>query len=338
MGHEFTWHYPVIFYLYLAGMGAGAVTIGAYSYLTSVAYGGHHYHYFRMARFGALLGPIPVILGVALLILELGQPSRPLNLFKVINLSPMSIGSWFLLVFMVTSLVYGSTFLPSFKPEKYDSLIKRLLPVQHTLSLINIPLGIGVAVYTGILLGAMPSRPLWNSPILALLFLVSAMSTGIAVIIMARSIFHTRSDAAEPNRRIRIRGRRMAAKRPGRRYHETGYLLATTDLVLIGTELLVIFLFIMFAHLTVGNLKYAIETILPGGEMAVTFWVWVIVVGLVIPALAELFTVLPRLLYNVPFQAHRSVEFLVSLAVLIGGFMLRYVIVIAGQITGPMGI
>jgi len=200
------------------------------------------------------------------------------------------------------------------------------------------PLGIGVAVYTGILLGAMPSRPLWNSPILALLFLVSAMSTGIAAIILARSIFHDKPAEAEPDRRVRQRGRRMAAKRPGRRYHETGYLLATTDVVLISTELLVIFLFIMFAHLTVGNLKYAMEAILHGGAMSITFWVWVVLIGLVIPALVELYTVLPRMLYNVPFQAHRPVEFLVSAAVLIGGFMLRYVIVVAGQITGPTGI
>jgi len=337
MEHELTWHYPVIFYLYLAGMGAGAVAIGAYSFLASFGSTGHHYHYFRMARYGALLGPFPVIIGVTLLILELGQPSRPLNLFKVLNLSPMSIGSWFLLVFIFTSLVYACTFLPSFG-SKYEALSKRLLPVQHALSILNIPLGVGVAIYTGILLGAMPSRPLWNSPILALLFLVSALSTGIATIILARSIFHGHSAEAEPDRRVRTRGRRMAAKRPGRRYHETGYLLATTDLVLIGTELLVIFLFIMFAHLTVGNLKYAMEVILPGGSMAKPFWIGVVLIGLVIPALVELYTAMPRILYNVPFQAHRSVEFLVSVAVLVGGFMLRYVIVVAGQITGPVGI
>jgi len=337
MEHELTWHYPVIFYLYLAGLGAGAVATGAYSFLISASNPGRRYHYFRMARLGALIGPFPIIIGVSLLILELGQPSRPLNLFKVINLSPMSIGSWFLLVFIFTSLLYALTFLPSFKTDD-EALSKRLHRVQHVLSLLNIPLGIGVAVYTGILLGAMPSRPLWNSPILALLFLVSALSTGIATIILARSILHGRSDEAEPERRVRERGRRVAAKRPGRRYHETGYLLATTDLVLISIELLVIFLFIMFAHLTVGNLKYAMETILPGGSMSVTFWVWVVLIGLVIPALVELFTVLPRLLYNVPFEAHRPVEFLVSVAVLIGGFMLRYVIVVAGQITGPMGI
>ena len=332
-----TWGLPVIWYLYLAGLGAGAVVISAYSYLVNTQYESSHYHYFRMARMGAFIGPFPVIIGVSMLIFELGRPFRPLNLFKVINLSPMSIGSWFLLLFIITSLVYGLTFVTSLRPQ-WDGLKQRVVPIQRALAFLNIPLGIGVAVYTGILLGAMPSRPLWNSPILALLFLVSALSTGIGAIMLGRSVLHTKSPEAVPNRRIRTRGRRMAAKRPGRRYHETGYLLATTDLTLISIEILVIFLFIMFAHLTVGNLKYAMAEILPGGEMATTFWVWVVLIGLVIPALVELVTVLPRLIYNVPFKAHRSVEFAVSVAILVGGFMLRYVIVVAGEITGPTGI
>lgn len=336
MEHELTWHLPVIFYLYLAGLGAGAVTVSGYSFLNSVRSPSSAYHYFRMARLGAIIGPIPVIVGVSLLILELGRPFRPLNLFKVINLSPMSIGSWFLLFFIGTGVIYGLTFMFSFRQQD-EELNNRLFPLRYGLAMINIPLGIGVAVYTGILLGAMPSRPFWNSPILAFLFLVSALSTGIALIVAARAVFHKKSTDATPDRRERSVGRRKT-KRPGRRYHETGYLLATTDLVLISLELLVIFLFIMFAHLTIGNLKYAMAVLLPGGEMAQEFWIGVVLIGLLIPGAVELYTCLPRMLYNVPFVAHRTVELAISIAVLLGGFMLRYVIVVAGQITGPLGI
>src|SRR3990172_9529811 len=334
MEHELTWGLPVILYLFLAGLGAGAVTVSAAILLRTGEY--HGGSYFKLARYGALIGPIPVILGTCFIILELGRWDRAFNLYKVINLSPMSIGSWLLALFIICSLLYALVFLPSFLP-RFERLSRRIFPIMHTLSWVNVPLGIGVAVYTGILLGAMPSRPLWNSPILAMLFLVSALSTGIALIILARTLFQ-RSNQPDPDRRIRTSGRRIAMNRPGRRYHETGYLLATTDLVLISMELMVIFLFIMFAHLTVGNLKYAMAAILPGGEMMQTFWVWVVLVGLVLPGLIELITTLPRLIYKVPFVAHRSIEFLVSVAVLIGGFMLRYVIVMAGQITGPMGI
>ncbi|MCK5498910.1 MAG: polysulfide reductase NrfD, partial [Gammaproteobacteria bacterium] len=205
------------------------------------------------------------------------------------------------------------------------------------LAWVNVPLGIGVAVYTGILLGAMPSRPLWNSPILALLFVVSALSAGVAIIILTRALFHRKDPSVKAERRL-IRRREASVVRPGRRYYEIAYMLTSSDLLLIGFEMMVIFLFVMFAHLTIGNMKYAMAIILPGGEMAALFWIWVVLIGLVIPGLIELAYVFPKLIYHHEFKAHKGPEILISLAVLVGGFMLRYVIVIAGQLTGPMGI
>jgi formate-dependent nitrite reductase membrane component NrfD len=319
MEHELAWGMPVILYLFLAGLGAGAVTVSGSVLLRGGEYSGGGY--FRLARYGALIGPIPVIAGTCLIIFELGRWDRALNLFKLINLSPMSIGSWFLGLFIICSLLYAAAFLPSFLP-RFERLSKRLATPLQLLAWINIPLGIGVAVYTGILLGAMPSRPLWNSPILALLFLISALSTGVAIIILARVFFH----------------KEVTDSTAKHQYHETGYMLTSADLLLIGFELMVIFLFIMFAHLTIGNLKYAMAIILPGGEMAGMFWLWIVIIGLVIPGLMELVYVVPKLVYKSGFMIHRISEVAISLAVLTGGFMLRYVIVIAGQVTGPMGI
>jgi formate-dependent nitrite reductase membrane component NrfD len=115
-------------------------------------------------------------------------------------------------------------------------------------------------------------------------------------------------------------------------------LLTATDVMLIGFELMVIFLFVMFAHLTIGNVKYAMSILLPGGDMAMMFWLWVVLIGLVLPGLIELAYVIPKLLYQRDYAAPKGIEITVSISVLIGGFMLRYVIVIAGQLTGPMGL
>ena len=334
MEHELTWGLPVVLYLFLAGLGAGAVTVSASVLLRSGDY--HGGSFFKLARYGALIGPIPVILGTCFIIFELGRWDRALNLFKVINLSPMSIGSWLLVLFIFFSLMYALVFLPSFLP-RFAWLSRRLIPIMHALSWVNVPLGIGVAIYTGILLGAMPSRPLWNSPILALLFLVSALSTGIAMVILAQILFHRHDPTVKAERRIRSR-REATLLRPGRRNYEIGYLLTASDALLIGSELIVIFLFVMFAHLTVGNLKYAMAIILPGGEMAAMFWVWVVLVGLLIPVLMEMFYVIPKVVYRREFRIHEGSEILISVAVLVGGFMLRYIIVIAGQITGPLGV
>lgn len=323
MNHIF-WGTPVAIYLFLAGVGAGAVTVSGSVLLRGGGYSGGNM--FSLARYGALIGPIPVIIGTICIIFELGRWDRALNLYKVINLSPMSIGSWLLGLFIITSLLYAVAFLPSLF-SRFDDLTRRLGPVLHVLAWINVPLGVGVAVYTGVLLGAMPSRPLWNSPILAFLFLISALSTGIATMIMARTVFHRETGSP---------GSSLFNSSHG--FHESGYLLTASDLMLIGFELLVIFLFLLFAHLTIGNLKYAITIILPGGELATTFWFWVVLIGLLIPGLVELFYVFPRLLYKKEYNPPRAVEFAISLAVLIGGFMLRYVIVLGGQLTWPQGL
>lgn len=320
MGFELNWGLLVILYFYLAGIGAGVVTVSS-SVLLRGGGGGFGGDHFTLARYGAILGPIPLILGTTLIVFDLGRPDRALNLFKVINLSPMNIGSWLLLVFIWISIFYALAFAPSFWPQ-LKRLSERLAPVRAALAWINVPLGISVAVYTGIMLGAMPARPLWNTPLLPLLFLISALSTGVASIILVRVLLHRKSaDAAAQ-----------------RQFHQSGYLLTASDLVLIGFELMMIFLFVLFAYLTIGNVRYATSIIMPGGEMAVMFWVGVVLIGLLLPGLAELVFVVPKLLWHRDYAAPRAVEVTVSVGVLIGGFMLRYVIVAAGQVTGPVGL
>jgi len=320
MGHELTWGMPVILYLYLAGVGAGAVTVSA-SVLLRGGGGGFGGGHFALARYGALVGPLPVMLGTALIVFELGRPFRAFNLFKVVNLSPMNVGSWLLLIFILVSVFYALAFIPTMLPS-LERLGRRLAPVRRGLAWLCVPLGISVAVYTGVMLGSMPARPFWNTPILALLFLISSLSAGVAVLILTRSLLH-KSDADPVTEQ---------------HYREGAYLLTASDTLLIGFELLGIFLLLMFAHLTIGAPKYAIAAILPGGEMAQLFWIWVVAIGLVIPGLVELFYVVPELLYHRSFSAPKAVEIAVAIAVLIGGFMLRYVVVVAGQITGPVGL
>jgi formate-dependent nitrite reductase membrane component NrfD len=68
------------------------------------------------------------------------------------------------------------------------------------------------------------------------------------------------------------------------------------------------------------------------------FWLGFVGVGLLAPAAVELYYIVPRLLFHREFAPPRGVEIAVSAVVLVGGFMLRYVVVIAGQITGPVGV
>jgi formate-dependent nitrite reductase membrane component NrfD len=306
--HELNWGLPVILYLFLAGLGAGAVTVSGSVLLRK---GGFHDSRMDIARYGALIGPIPVMLGTFLIVFELGQPFRALNLFKMINLSPMSIGTWALALFIILSGLYAICFIP--RQATWPWLGK----ARRVLAWLCVPLGISVAIYTGVLLGAMPARPFWNSPILAGLFVLSALSTGTAAIMLMVALF----------------GEKSAEHREGRENDQ--YLLVSSDALLLGGELLVIFLFLMFAHLTIGDVRHAVEVILPGGSLASLFWWGVVLIGILFPFVMELFQVVPKLLYGRTFKSSLVLEVAVALSVLAGGFALRYIIVVAGQVTGP---
>ncbi len=234
----------------------------------------------------------------------------------------MSIGSWILALCILFSLGYAYTFL-----GRGDEADERTVNLRRGLAWIGVPLGIAVAVYTGVLLGAMPARPFWNTPVLAVLFLMSSLSTGVAAILLLRAIFGGDGSHAAG-----------AAAEGGGQFAKSAYLLAASDTLLIGFEVLVIALFILFALLTVGNVAHALAVILPGGQLAGLFWVGVVLIGLILPVLVELRYVIPTLLHHRPFTMPRNVEIMVCLVVLIGGFMLRYVVVVAGQVTGPVGI
>ena len=316
--HELTWGLPVILYLFLGGMGAGAGAVSGSIFLRSGG-GDLAGSNFRFARWGALLAPILVIAGTGMIVFELGTFQvgnyfRFINLFLTINLSPMSIGSWVLALFILVSLAYAYTFI-SKNAHPGDDLHK----LRKMLAWAMVPLGVGVALYTGILLGAMPARPFWNSPILAMLFLVSGLSTGVAAILLIRAIF----------------GHKQVVNEEA--FEQNSYMLSSSDMLLIGLEILVIFLFVMYAHLTIGNVEAAVAVIM-GGELTQLFWFGFVVLGLLLPAAIELKYVMPTLLYQKQFTIPRTMEILICALVLIGGFMLRYIVVIAGQITGPVGI
>ena len=329
MEHELIWGLPVIGYLFLAGLGAGALVTSASLLLR----GKNNPDYFRLARYGAVLAIPTVAIGAAMLVFELGSFQsghwfKWINLYKTINLSPMSIGSWLLVLYFVIAAPYVYTFLV---PNSHSQ--DRFASLRRALAYPCIALGIGVAVYTGVLLGAMPSRPLWNSPILALLFLVSAISTGIASVIMSDWIAN------------KIGSARWCAQHLGwdREQNSSGnanaeYILAATDTIFIGFEIMVIFLYFMYAHLTVGDVRMSIKVFEFGGALSGYFWFGVVLFGLAIPAILETQKILPRLLGNGTYVHSGAMVLVIPAMVVIGGFFLRYVIVVGGQIGKLAGI
>lgn len=148
------WGIWIVLYFFLAGTGGGA-------YLLSVLYCRPH-----RVRQTALWALLTVVLGSALLVLDLGQPLRFLNLF-LYGWHPGSVmwlGSWFLVLSGLGLLLVWLR--PT--PRWFQQVVAFLVAL--------------VVGYTAVLLTS-TSKPFWNaSPLLPWLFLASAATAGGALL------------------------------------------------------------------------------------------------------------------------------------------------------------
>lgn len=307
------WGILIVNYLFLGGLSAGIFFVSALAtYLQQkdeAAFG-------RIARYGAMMAPWPVALGSLLLIFDLGKWYRFYKLFLTFRWqSPMSIGSWLLILFTGVALVYFWAWLP---PAPRATLTARLkLPRaldrdisawRPLLAAVGFPLSICVAIYTGVLLGAVQARPFWNTNLVAQLFLFSALSTGCAVLILALSYNRKRLDATQ----LRF--------------------LYTLDICLITLEFFIVLPYLIHGELSVEAVKDSLQLIL-GGPYTVAFWLLFMGIGLLVPLVLEIWEVAPAVASGRPLHHHRALAALAGLLVIFGGYLLRYIFVYAGQIS-----
>ena len=295
---EITWGLMIVIYLFTAGLSAGAMITSNLAFL----YGGKDFE--RVGRFGAYISPFPISLGLGVLLLDLGSPFNAYRLFLTLQVrSPMSYGSWAILLFTGLSVIYLYLWLP----EKYQIIghLKSSEKWKKWLSKFMPFLSVGVASYTGLLLNA-AVRPLWSAPLLPVLFLVSALSTGVALVILISSL--------SPWQRAR---------------HKELHFLTKADAGLIILECLIIIIMVLMGRLNSESVSMAFGSLLYG-HYALIFWFLIVGLGLIIPFSLELM----ELKDKIPVKWVLSVTIGSSFLVLFGGFFVRYIITYAGQMSG----
>jgi formate-dependent nitrite reductase membrane component NrfD len=170
------WYYVAI-YFFFGGIAAGAYLLAA---LTLVF--GTPARDKPLMRWATYLSAILVLVCPILLILDLGQELRfwrMLTQFKL--LSPVSLGSWALLIFGAFTVLSSLIFLAEDGKWKIGASFLTRLP-HGLLMRIGAFFGIFVAGYTGVLLSS-TVIPFWNSnQLLGLTFLVSGLSTALAAV------------------------------------------------------------------------------------------------------------------------------------------------------------
>jgi polysulfide reductase chain C len=284
------WGIPVAFDLFLAGLGAGALLLATAADL----FGKRRYE--RITRVGAAIAPWPVLIGVILLVVDLGKPQRfweflfrPGPGFLMVNLnSVMSIGVWLLTIFVILSLAYGALVFVGW-PFTWGKKAKQ------GIGAIGLVVSLMVPVYTGVLIAATPN-PLWNTALLPALFSVSAISTGIATVVFVLAFTHTY----------------------GARVKTDPFIpeLEKINSRVISLQLLIVALFVL-VRFTSPPMRMIL-----GSGYGLLWWVGIIGMGLVVP-----------LVFGFKGKTRKpQTSAGVAALVLLGSFFLRYVILIAGQI------
>jgi Formate-dependent nitrite reductase, membrane component len=294
---EITWGLLIVIYLFTAGVSAGAMITSNLALL----YGGQDFE--RVGRWGAFISPFPISLGLSVLLLDLGSPFNFYRLFMTLQVrSPMSYGSWAILVFTILSVIYLYLWLPErfqiFGKTKSLGRWKRGLAKGMPF------LAVGVASYTGLLLNA-AERPMWTAPLLPVLFLVSALSTGVASVILI--------SALSPWQRARRREL---------------HVLTKADALLIVLECFILLTMIVMGRLSSKSVSDAFGSMLYG-EFALIFWLLIVGFGLLIPFMLEYLELKDKISVRWTLPVTISSSFLV----LFGGFFVRYIITYAGQYT-----
>lgn len=292
-----TWGVPVCFDLWLAGMAAGAY----FSAFLAERFGKHTDH--RLLHIALYMGIPAALGGVMFLLSDLSYPLRFWHLFVFFNItSPMSIGSWLLVLWMTIGILI--VFLWLIRNRIPIKLVK-ILKITNFLHWAGFFASLLLMSYTGVLLAA-TNQPMWASTfLLPPLFVISAISTGAALLMLAGLI----------TRMQKING-------------ETIRRMVQVVVVIIVVEAWTLLSYLLW--LSQSGIPGAIEAMsqITTGGLAVPFWLGVVLLAILLP-----FTL--YIIYWGKKVAERRTVFGTVLAssacVIFGGLILRIVVVIGGQ-------
>jgi len=162
--HDVSWHASYAVYFFVIGILAG---------LSFISYGSWRTPALRPLREKTAYASFVLLgLGGLLLIADLSQPLRFLNILNPAYLnftSPLAWGALNIVAFGIASVIYIRTL------RKGDEQNGKLL------ALITALLALGLPIYTGFDLAVHQSRPVWNTPIMPVLFVAMAIASGSAV-------------------------------------------------------------------------------------------------------------------------------------------------------------
>jgi formate-dependent nitrite reductase membrane component NrfD len=281
------WPFLIDVYFFLGGLAGGAFVIATVANLVDAR------RYRDVSRIGYYLAFAALLPCPLLLIVDLGVPSRFVNMLRNFNpLSPMSMGSWALGAFGVSAFLAALfTLLEDLRRAGDLSNAKLVVGV------IGGFFGFFVAAYPGVLLGA-TAQPLWReSHALGALFLAVGASTAAAAMGLL----------------LALGGRGASA---------AGLALRRLTVLSLLIQVLAVVVFLASVQGSGSPASGRALALLLSGSFSLMFWAGAIVLGTVVPLLLGLADLR---------RPSFALGHVAAALVLIGGFLVKSVIMAAGQ-------
>ena len=296
------WGWEIVVYLFLGGMVAGLLILTAALELRRKADEPRS----PALQWMPLAAIVLISVGMVALFLDLHYKLHFYRFYLAfMPASPMSWGAWILLIIYPAAALLALGSMTTVVRDKVRALklvsslrLGRLLDWgfelgdRHRKSILwtCVAVGIGLGVYTGLLLGTMVARIQWNSAVLGPLFLASGVSTGAAFMLLFKLS------------------------------EEEQHALVRWDIIAILIEMF--FLALMLISFAGGNeaAQSAGDTLL-GGKWTALFWSLVVISGLIVPLLMNIFEVTRGL----------RLTLVTPVLIIIGGIALRAILLTSGQ-------
>ncbi|MEC4272843.1 NrfD/PsrC family molybdoenzyme membrane anchor subunit [Adlercreutzia sp. R25] len=321
----------VVAYLFLGGTGAGACAIMA---VAGLLVDGEQLRLCAASRFldergqaygrffgaGLAAGVAALALGIVCLMADVGRPDRLVLLVVSEPTNYLVLGAWSLVA------CFGLGVLGVLA---WRGVLSVRSVALRGLSALLAAVSFVTMAYTGLLLSSMASVPLWHNLWLPVMFVLSSLSCGIALVLATTLLGRgARAFAGVLRALVCIDGLVIAAEV----LVLTAWLVAVCAAAGVGSA--------DAAPTPTDTAALASVRLLLEGPGALAFWVGLVGVGLVVPlAINAIASFVLKPSRSASMALPRQVAFLVSaLGVLIGGACLRATVVSAALVPAAVGL
>ena len=286
--HGMAYGFIVVAFPFFTGLSAGSFVVSTLSYV----FGQERYK--PIARTSVVLAIILLFMALLTMFADMTQPANFYwGILRINPYSMFSLAGILISLYLVMSIVYGYFIFT-------DNTSKAKI-----MGILSIPVALAVHADTGFVFGLNYGTPIWHTALMPVLFVVSAIVSGLALLIVLTVIKDRLFSVVADKETVYSLGKLLAA-----------FILV--DLFLIFTDL------VTMAYS--GQEEYDAMLLLTKGQFVIPFVGIEIILGGLIPVLILIFA-----------KKNLIGHFIAGALVVIGVFAMRFNVVIAGQTISKTG-